>query len=197
MRKLGARLVGSGTKTEQLTVSQKILLAAFAVVTVLTLAFPDFPIVSAAVEMCVAALVVLSVWWDFVKFVLASNEAFSLVGNRVSSQRANKNLKRTMLVLLFIAHILFLGYVLLSSFWQINWPGICDARSVDKNAHHVVEVARFYAEDVGQVVIAMSIWGNIAFFASKKKNRAASAVSDGERQRSWYVLDLVTLLAYI
>jgi hypothetical protein len=209
MRKLGARLVGSGTKTEQLTVFQKILLSAFAVVAVLTLAFPDFPVVSAAVEICVFALVVLSVWWDFVKFALASNEVYSLVTSRLSSMRksarsienpgqvggsaqtlqakkpakkaalrASKHLKRSMLVILLIAHTLFLMYVLLSSFWPINLPGICNARSVDKDARHVVETARFYVCDVFHVAVLVSNGMGIAFFIpstrAKKKRQKQS-----------------------
>jgi hypothetical protein len=42
MRKMGARLVDSKTRVDQLTPFQKMLLAAYAVVAVLTLAFPEF-----------------------------------------------------------------------------------------------------------------------------------------------------------
>jgi hypothetical protein len=198
MRKMGARLVQSTTRVDQLTLAQKVLLATYTVVAVLTLAIPGFPVVSAAVEMCVWVLVVLSVWWDFMKFVLASNEAFGLLAKRLSCKKKSetlgqvgiaqslqgkkaarqvaiaKSLKRSMMALLLIVHILFLGYVLVSSFWPINLPGICDARSVDKDARHIIETVRFYVGDVLHVVIAISLWANIYVFTGaarrKKKN---------------------------
>jgi hypothetical protein len=143
MRKMGARLVDSKTRVDQLTIIQKVLLAVYAVVAVLTLAFPDFPVVSAAAEMCVVVLIVLSVWWDFAKFMLASNEVFSVLVSHLGSKqkhenpgqvgvaqrlqvkrnlesksvmRRAQNLKRVMMVLLLLVHILFLIYVLVSSF---------------------------------------------------------------------------------
>jgi len=207
MRKMGARLVDSKTKVDQLTPFQKVLVAAFAVVAVLTLAFSDFPVVSAAVEMCVVVLIVLSVWWDFAKFKLASSEVFSVLvcvskqkhenpgqvgvpqslqekrnSERKSVMRRAENLKRVMMVLLLLVHILFLTYVLLSSFWRINVPGPCNARSVDKDARRVVEAVRFYVGEVVQFVFVVSTWANIYFFTGaarrKKKQgttRAASA----------------------
>jgi hypothetical protein len=200
MRKMGARLVDSKTKVDQLTPFQKVLLAASAVVTVLTLAFPDFPVVSAAVEMCVFVLVVLSVWWDFAKFMLASSEVFSVLAShhgskqkcenpgqvgvpqslqakrnseRKSVMRRAKHLKRVMMVLLLLVHIFFLIYVLISSFWRINLPGICDARSVDKDARRVVETVRFYFCDVCQVILVMNTWANIYVFtgAARRKKK--------------------------
>jgi hypothetical protein len=96
MRKIGARLVGSKTRVDQLTPFQKVLVAAYAVVAILTLAFPDFPVVSAAAEMCALVLIVLGVWWDFAKFMLASNEVFSVlvVGHHGSKQKDMKTLAR-------------------------------------------------------------------------------------------------------
>ena len=206
MRKMGARLVDSKTRVDQLTLVQKALLAVYAVVAVLTLAFPDFPVASAAAEMCVAVLILLSVWWDFAKFVLASNEVFSvleshlrkvsLLGSKLkhenpgqvgvaqslpakrnseskSVMRRAKNLKRVMMLLLLIVDIVFLIYVLLSSFWRANVPGICNARSVDKDARRVVEAVRFFVCDVYHVILVMNTWANICVFtgAARRKKK--------------------------
>jgi hypothetical protein len=216
MRKMGARWVDSKTKVDQLTPFQNVLLAVYAVVALLTLAFPDFPVVSAAVEMCVIVLIVLSVWWDFAKFMLASSEVFSVlvsvaqkhekpenpghesfhlgskqkhenpgqVGVAQSLQakrnlesksvmRRAKHLKRVMMVLLLLVHMMFLGYVLLSSFWRINLPGICNARSVDKDARRFVETVRFYVCDVAQFVTLVAVWANIYVFtgAARRKKK--------------------------
>jgi hypothetical protein len=190
MRKMGARLVDSKTRVDQLTPFQKMLLDAYAVVAVLTLAFPDFPVVSAAVEMCLIALIVLSVWWDFAKFMLASNEVFGVLVSHLgqvgvaqilqakknaeskSVMRRAKNLKRIMMVLLLLVHIVFLMCMLSSSFWPINSPAICRARST-MDARHVVEIVRLYVCDVYQVVGLVSVWANIYFFtgAARRKRK--------------------------
>jgi hypothetical protein len=199
MRKMGARLVDSKTRVDQLTIAQKILLAAYAMVAVLALAFPDFPVISAAFEMFVIVLIVLSVWWDFAKFMLASNEVFGvLVSHLVSKQkyenpgqvgvaqilqakknpesksvmRRAKNLKRSMMTLLLLVHIVFLVCVLFSSFWPINSPAICRARST-MDARHVVEIVRFYVCDVYQVIFLMTKWANIYVFtgAARRKKK--------------------------
>ena len=193
MRKMGSRLVDSTTRVDQLTLAQQMLLGIYVAVAVLTFAIPDFPVVSAAVEMCVLVLIVLSAWWDFTKFVLASNEAFGLVARAKKAAGIAKGLKRSMMVVLLAVHISFLIYVLFSSFWLINLPGVCDARSVDNDARHVVEIVRFYVCDVCHVVIVMSMRANVYVFKSKKKKyRAASAVSDGKQHQSWYVLEFAT-----
>jgi hypothetical protein len=172
MRKMGARLVGGATRVDQLTLAQKILLATYAVVSILTLSIPDFPVVSAAVETCVLVLIVLSAWWDFTTFVRASNEAFGLVVRAKKAAGIAKRLKRSMMVVLLIVHILFLlGYVLLSSFWPINLPGTCDARNVNEDARHVIEVARFYVCNGCHVVIVVALWANIYVFKSKTKKK--------------------------
>jgi hypothetical protein len=93
MRKMVARLVGGNeARVDQLTLAKNVLLATYAVVAVLTFAIPNFPVVSAVVEMGIIVLVVLSVWWDFTKFVLASNEAFGSVASSVVSF-SNPNLR--------------------------------------------------------------------------------------------------------
>jgi hypothetical protein len=200
MRKVGARLLDSKTRVDQLTFFQKVLVAVHALVTVLTVAFPGFPVVSAASEMCVNVLIVLSVWRDFAKFMLASSEAFGLVfsykslpkhgnpgqvsdaqslqakreGERKSVMQRANNLKRIMVVFLLVVHVIFLILVLMSPFWRINLPGICDARSVEKDASHVVETARFYACDVVLVVSVVNTWANFYVFtgaARRKKNQ--------------------------
>jgi hypothetical protein len=200
MRKMGARLLGSKTRVDQLTIAQKVLLTAYAAVAALTLAFPDFPVASAAVEMCVIFLIVLSVWWDFAKFMLASNEVFGVLASHLVSKqkhenpgqvgvaqilqakknpdsksviRRAKNLKRVMMGGLLIVNIMFLIYVLLSSFWRINLPGICDARSADEDARHVVETMRFYVYDVGQVVVVAYTGANFYVFtgAARRKKK--------------------------
>ena len=87
--------------------------------------------------------------------------------------RRAKNLKRIMMVLLLVVHMVLLMYVLFSSFWRINLPGICNARSVDKDARHFVEIVRFYVNDVNQVVVLVTVWANIYVFtgAARRKKK--------------------------
>jgi hypothetical protein len=158
--------------------------------------------------MCIFVLIVLGAWWDFTKFMLASNEVFSvLVGHLGSKQkhenpgqvgvaqrlqvksnlenksvmRRAENLKRVMMASLLIVHIVFLMYVLLSSFWRINVPGTCNARSVDKDARRVVETVGFYVCDVFHVVALVITWANIYVFTGaarrKKKQGTTQAAS--------------------
>ena len=159
------------------------------------------------------SLSLLGVWWDFAKFMLASNEVFGMSVSRYGSKRKNENpaevgvaqslqAKRkgerksvrrrgkhleqvlmglVLMGLLLLVHICFLGFVLLSSFWRINLPGTCEARSVDKDARHVVETARFYLCDVGHVVILMALGANIYVFTAaargKKKQGTTQAAA--------------------
>ena len=188
MRKMGARLVNSTLRVDQLNLVQKVLLPTYAIVAALTLAFPDFPVVSAAVEMSVFVLTVLSVWWDFATFVLASKETFGLLVRHVKyktgqvsmgtmnskkvAQRA-KSLVSLMQILMLSAHIILLMYVLQSPFWPINLPVICKARSTDMD-RYVIETVRFYVSDVFHVVIVVNTWANIFIFtgaARRKKKR--------------------------
>ena len=129
------------------------------------------------------------------KFLLASNEAFGLLVKRLSFKKKFENpsqmdiaqslqaknaarqvaiaksLKQSMKVVLLLVHFLLLIYVLLSSFLLINLPGICEARSVEKDARHVIEIVRFYVCDTFHVVIAISLLANIYIFtgAIRKK----------------------------
>ena len=102
-------------------------------------------------------------------------------GKRKSVRRRGKHLKQVMMGLLLLVHICFLGFVLLSSFWRINLPGTCEVRSVDKDARHVVETARFYLCDVGHVVILMALGANIYVFTAaargKKKQGTTQAAA--------------------
>jgi hypothetical protein len=91
MRTMGARLVDSKTRVDQLTPFQKVLLTAYAAVAVLTLAFSGFPVVSTAVEICVIVLIALGVWWDFAKFMLASNKVFGVLVSHLSSKQKHEN----------------------------------------------------------------------------------------------------------
>jgi hypothetical protein len=145
-------------------------------------------------------------------FVLASNEVFGLIVNRLSFKRQSVNrlgvnpgqvgvaqslqakrkdesksvarrakaLKQIMVVVLFVVHILFLVCVLLSSLWTMNVPGICNARSSDKDARQVVEMVRFYIVDAVGVVVTMFLWTNIHVFtgaARRKKKRGTTQVA--------------------
>jgi hypothetical protein len=191
---MGARLDDSAARVDQLSLAQKVLLAAYTMVAVLTLAIPNYPVFWAAVEMCIMVFILLSTWWDFVKFALASNEAFGLVVSSLRSKRKHgspgqvdraatleakkvvtraKSLKRVMQGLLFGTHMMFLIYVLFSSVWLINLPGVCNARSVDKDPRHIVETIRFCVCDVCHVAVVMCTWTNIYVFtgAARRKKR--------------------------
>ena len=66
-------------------------MTAYAAVAVFTLAFSGFPVVSTAVEICVIVLIALGVWWDFAKFMLASNKVFGVLVSHLSSKQKHEN----------------------------------------------------------------------------------------------------------
>jgi hypothetical protein len=68
-------------------------------------------------------------------------------------------------------------------------PGICDARSVDKDARRVVETVRFYVGDVVQVVVVVNTWANIYVFtgaARRKKKQGTTQAASAAPPTSGY-----------